>query len=91
MKFTFQLTLLIILFFSSLFTSFAQQRPNMQNFEGGSVSGRVLDLPTKEPIEYANIVLISRRDSSIVNGTVTDKNGMFKLDKLRPGRFYSGC
>jgi outer membrane receptor protein involved in Fe transport len=68
------------------------QRPGGQ---GGSmpaqgvVTGRVLDKTTQVVMEYANVVLYSMRDSSVVTGTVTDAAGMFKLENIRPGRFYA--
>lgn len=87
------LKVLVLIFIVLSTFTIAQQRQNMQgqnmqNFEGGSIIGRVLDEASKEPIEYANIVLISQRDSSIVTGTVTDKSGKFSLTKLRPGKHF---
>lgn len=58
------------------------------NFQGGTISGRVFDSSSKVPIEYANIILLSQRDSSLITGTVTDTQGNFKLEKIRPGEFY---
>lgn len=54
----------------------------------GIVSGTVFEKGGGKPIEYANIVIYSLRDSSIVNGGITDKNGYFKIDKIRYGKFY---
>jgi outer membrane cobalamin receptor len=70
----------------SLITS-AQER-KFGNFTGGSVSGKVLDSSTKHAIEYANVVVFSQRDSSMVTGGVTDENGLFRLKLKRSGRFY---
>lgn len=64
---------------------FAQPRGN---FSGGEITGRVSDLNLQTPIEYANVVLYSVRDSSQVTGTVTDSEGTFRLADLRGGRFY---
>ena len=58
-----------------------------ENFPGGSISGKVLDSATKHAIEYANIVVFSNRDSAMVTGGVTDKNGIFNLKIDRPGKF----
>ena len=75
--------IIIITVFSIL--SFSQQRQG--NFPGGSISGRVFDSATKHVIEYANIVVFSSRDSSIVTGGVTNSEGRFNLAIDRPGRF----
>ena len=48
----------------------------------GSVTGRILDKSTSALIEYANIVLLSVQDSSVITGTVSDKNGFFILDNI---------
>jgi outer membrane receptor protein involved in Fe transport len=54
----------------------------------GTITGQVYDADLNVPIEYANIVLRSQRDSSQVTGTVTDKSGAFRLDGVKPGRYY---
>lgn len=54
----------------------------------GVIKGKVLDQGTNTPLEYANVVVYRVRDSSMVEGTVTDVDGAFKMDKLPFGRFY---
>lgn len=54
----------------------------------GIVSGIVLEKSSGNPVEYANIVIYSIRDSSIVSGGITDKSGYFKIDKIRYGNFF---
>ena len=64
----------------------AQPEPGMSpGTQAGSIAGQVYDADLNVPIEYANIVLRSLRDSSQVNGTVTDKSGRFTLPGVRPG------
>ena len=65
--------------------SFPQQRQG--NFPGGSISGKVIDSSTKHTIEYANIVVFSLKDSSMVTGGVTNSEGLFNLSIDRPGNF----
>ena len=60
---------------------FAQERGS-GNFPGGSLTGKVLDSSTKNSIEYANIVVFSQKDSSMITGGVTDVNGLFNLKLL---------
>lgn len=67
------------------FQFFAQRNPN--GFSGGSITGKVLDFESRHTIEYANIVLLSTKDSSLVNGTVTDVNGIFSLSKIKPDKY----
>jgi outer membrane cobalamin receptor len=55
---------------------------------GGKIIGLVLDSGSKAPIEYSNIVLHNHNDSSFISGTVTNKNGEFVLEKIRPGDYY---
>ncbi len=65
--------------------AFAQQ--GQRNFSGGSVFGRVFDSSTMHIIEYANIVIFSLRDSSMVTGGVTNNEGSFKIILDKPGKY----
>ena len=51
----------------------------------GSVSGRVLDASTGEPIPYASIALMSPRDSAVTGGTLAGDDGTFRLGDVRYG------
>ena len=55
----------------------------------GTVSGVVIDDGNKLPVEYANVVLYSVKDSSVISGVIADNKGVFKLEKLPFGRFYA--
>jgi outer membrane receptor protein involved in Fe transport len=55
---------------------------------GGSLTGRVLDADLARPVEYANIVLFLLQDGTQLTGTVTDRDGQFRLTGLRPGQYY---
>lgn len=63
----------------------AQQRTGRM---GGSVTGRVLDSLSNEPIEYANIILFSKDDSVMVTGAASNSEGYFEISPLRPGQYY---
>jgi len=54
----------------------------------GAVSGLVKDASTQKPVEYANVILLSGRDSTQVTGTITDMSGAFDIRPVRPGRYY---
>ncbi len=55
----------------------------------GILSGKVIDKGLNKPVEYANVVLYSLRDSSMITGAITNQSGVFRLDKLPYGRFYA--
>ena len=57
------------------------------NFPGGIITGKVIDSSTKHTIEYANVVVFSLKDSTMVTGGVTDSSGLFKLSINKPGNF----
>jgi outer membrane cobalamin receptor len=54
----------------------------------GIVHGFVHEKNSGKPIEFANIVIYSLRDSSIVSGGITAQDGAFNIDKVRYGRFF---
>lgn len=83
--------LLISVFVLLVSSLFAQQWQGQGQRRGnffGTITGYVYDEASQKPIEYANIILYSQRDSSQVTGTVTGKNGVFELTPVRPGNFY---
>lgn len=43
------------------------------------VSGKVIDIDTKEPLEYATIAFFSKKENKIVDGGITDSNGNFSI------------
>jgi hypothetical protein len=53
----------------------------------GSVSGKIVDAENNAILEYASVA-VYRSDSVLVNGTITDETGNFKIGKLKDGAFY---
>jgi len=53
----------------------------------GRVTGKVVDEETKNPLEYANVVVYGIPDSVFVTGTSTDKDGFFVIGNLSPGKY----
>jgi len=85
----------IALFSISFLFSFSQEGNRRGNGPGqsnrpkeGKIYGVVFDKQINKAIEYANIVLFSKRDSSMITGTITDVNGNFMLSELPFGMFY---
>src|SRR6478735_7786632 len=62
--------LLIICFFSF----FANAQSNI------SLKGKLIDKETSVPIEEATVYLTSAKDSTVIDYTITDKNGIFKME-----------
>lgn len=54
----------------------------------GVISGTVLDSISSVPIEYANIVLFKVKDSTLINGVVTDEKGKFRIEKIPYGKYF---
>jgi hypothetical protein len=54
----------------------------------GKISGSLYDAQTNQIIEYGNIVLFQIKDSSMVNGTISDKLGKFEIDNIKFGMYY---
>lgn len=52
-----------------------------------TVSGRVIDTDTKEPVELAAVQLLSLPDSAQVAGITTSTQGYFSLPKQKPGKY----
>ncbi|WP_027136505.1 outer membrane beta-barrel protein [Gaetbulibacter saemankumensis] len=64
-----------------LMISFASGAITDKNF---TVSGKVIDSETKQPLEYATISFYSVEAQKVVDGTITDVNGNFSI-KIKPG------
>jgi len=54
----------------------------------GSISGVVKDGSDQTPMEFTRVALFSSKDSSLVDGTISNVDGSFKLDKLPMDVYY---
>ncbi|CAM3982570.1 outer membrane beta-barrel protein [Flavobacterium weaverense] len=63
---------LLILSFFLCISAFAQSNI--------SLKGKVLDKNTQVPIEAATVFLTSVKDSTVIDYTISDKNGFFRID-----------
>lgn len=74
----------------------AQERSGMRGGNGkgkdlpaiGQISGQINDTLTGDHIEYATVALYNRKTNDLVSGTITQKNGRFYLEKIKPGKYY---
>lgn len=74
--------LLCILIIASISTS-AQMSKN--EVPKGSISGKVIDRITNEPLPYVNII-IQDTSKKLITGGITDDNGLFKIEKIPFGK-----
>ena len=68
-----------IVFFSFLFFCFLQNT-------SGQVSGK-LATGNGEPIPFANVLLLTSRDTSLVKATLTKENGYYEVENVSPGSY----
>lgn len=71
--------LLLIFFMIFAGETFAQNH--------ATISGKVIDKTSEEPLPFANIVLYHETDTVSVDGTITDENGIFVLKDLESGNY----
>lgn len=60
----------------------------MARHTGGTIWGKVISQGQKEAMQYTNVVLYKASDSTMVTGSITDKNGIFKFDGIKDGKYY---
>ncbi|MEW6655117.1 MAG: TonB-dependent receptor, partial [Bacteroidota bacterium] len=97
------LSLLYFILFTGSFNYLAAQNEGMQrrtNQSGGMpqmqgqfqlsgrVTGIVVDAQSNQPIEYANVVIYRWKDSTVANGTVSNAEGKFTIDRIMNGRYF---
>jgi len=53
-----------------------------------SISGNVISKGNNENLAFANIVIKNAPDSSFVMGTISNENGLFVLNEVKPGNYF---
>src|SRR5579871_4269596 len=53
----------------------------------GEISGRVIDSATRQPVTYASIGLQVQETNTVVDGTITDDKGLFKISGVKEGNY----
>jgi len=86
-----------ILFFLTICISFssnplaAQQRRSPGAQKGplikGKVSGVLVDSLSGEKLEFASVAVVSSKDQKVINGTLTDAEGEFKVPEIPLGTY----
>lgn len=54
---------------------------------GGVLRGTVVDASSNEKLIQASVRVLAARDSALVKGVVTNTNGNFSVENLRPGKY----
>lgn len=89
MKTTLAFSLTFILSFIFTYTSINACAENSENTKkGGRLIGVVTDYQDKHPLEYANVVLLLKSDSTIVTGTITDSKGAFSINEIDYNKYF---
>ena len=53
----------------------------------GSIKGYIIEKTSNNPLEFANVVIKNKSDSTYILGTVADKDGKFEFDELPFGEY----
>jgi outer membrane receptor protein involved in Fe transport len=54
----------------------------------GILKGKLIDEVTGFPIEYGSIAVLSKKDSSLAGGTISDPKGNFRIEQVKAGRYF---
>ena len=74
------LIFIVIIQLLSVITVTAQTKPQPKS--NTTISGKVFDNSTREPLEYATVTLISKASGKIITGTVADAKGSFAISNI---------
>ncbi len=80
---------ILLLFLTCMMTGTGTSLPSPDEpANGASIQGTVVDSELGSPVEYANVVLFHRADSTLVTGQITDEDGYFRLTDIAPESYY---
>lgn len=88
MKKLFALLTAFILLISCVYSQNTSQNVTSKEMPEFTISGKVIDSLSNNPLEFVVIALYQTKDSILVNGTTTDINGNFVLKHKGIGNFY---
>lgn len=61
--------------------------PSHAQRKGVDITGTVIEESTKEPIEQATVRLLSVKDSAMIGGVASSRNGSFTLSNIKAGNY----
>lgn len=71
----------------NIFAQMGGSAPSL-SAEKGMIKGSVKETSQKTALEYANVLVYSLPDSSMVSGTITNPQGSFEIKDLSYGKYY---
>ena len=71
-------------FYLILFASIIAIQAYSQN---AVISGRVIEQSTKNPIPFANVILLADKSDKVLTGIITEDDGRFVLKGLNEGNY----
>jgi len=80
-----KLSILVLTFILCIANSYSQPKNledsslNISNIKDVTITGKVIDKETGEPLEYATVAFFSKKQNKIVTGGITDINGNFSI------------
>ena len=80
-----KITIAIHILITFCYLSYAQL---YEKRDQGKISGKVLDISSGTPVEYANIIVFNMVDSNQVTGGITNKEGAFIIGGIPFGKYY---
>ncbi|MFC2090363.1 outer membrane beta-barrel protein [Bacteroidota bacterium] len=78
----FLLTVLLVLFSTNIIMA---AEPELKK---GSIAGKITDKASNTALQYATVAVYSATDSSLINGTITNEEGLFSLENIPFGNYY---
>ncbi len=54
----------------------------------GTITGKIIDHESGEPVEFATVSLFKIKDSTLVTGAISNNQGIFLMEKVPYGMFY---
>jgi len=82
-----KLILTVLFIFAISNFSFADNDPVKKRLKGGSLKGHVVDSKSGNSVEFASVALHSKKTKKIVEGELTDLNGNFDFENIKPGKY----
>jgi iron complex outermembrane receptor protein len=58
-----------------------------QDLHSGKIAGKIVD-EEKQPVPFANIILLNQKDSSLVKVVIADSTGEFAADEIKTGDYF---
>ena len=60
---------------------------NAPRLFSGIISGIIVDSISNDGISFASIGLLDQGSGKVVNGSIADENGVFKIEECPPGTY----